>query len=164
MNGPQWTDILQTVAVVAALLFTGWEIRSRSREQRFRNYLDAISGFLNLSTLMIEKTELHGLYDYSEEAMERTYQQMNPDERARIHYCDTLIALCETVWYAAEEKWLPKDEWRYWQRWTHDLYGSPYFRWTLKWVEGDYDEQFLATLRPKGLAIRRDLAPGLHAQ
>jgi hypothetical protein len=36
MNEPSWTDILLTGAVVAALLFTGWEIRARvPRPARF---------------------------------------------------------------------------------------------------------------------------------
>ena len=142
-----WTDILQTVAVVAALLFTAWEMRARVREQRFRNYLDAISGFLNLSNLIIEKPEIHALYEYSKQDLTRTYEQMSSEEKTRVHYCDTLIALCETVWYASEEKWVPEDEWFYWKRWANDLCGSPYFRWTLSWVEGEYDAKFLAALR-----------------
>jgi hypothetical protein len=149
MNNPTWTDILQTVAVVAALLFTGWEMRARRREQRFRNYLDAISGFVNLATLMVEKKELHAIYEYSDRDIKKTYDQLSSDEKARVHYCDTIIALCETVWLAAQEGWLSKDEWSYWKLWTDQLNKSAEFRWTLDWVRGDYDEEFRKVLLGK---------------
>jgi hypothetical protein len=58
----------------AALLFTGWEVRARVREQRFRNYLDAISGFVNISHLMIEKPEFHSIYEYSQQELTKTCQ------------------------------------------------------------------------------------------
>ena len=38
-------QIVQTVAVVAALLFTGWGFFAPTREQRFQDYLSAMSGF-----------------------------------------------------------------------------------------------------------------------
>ena len=147
MNNPFWTDILQTVAVVAALLFTAWEIRARTREQKFRNYLDAISGSVDLAKLMVERQELHAIYDYSKTDITRNYNQLSPDEKARAHYCDTIIALCETVWLASQEGWLSKDEWPYWKRWTDQLSQSAIFRWTLNWVQDDYDEEFLSALR-----------------
>ena len=147
MNNLIWTDIAQTLAVLAALFFTGWEFRTRAREQKFRNYLDGISGFVSLAAIMVEKAELHGLYDYSSDDLAKTYEQLSPAQRARVHYCDTIIALCETVWLAANERWLPTDEWAYWKRWAHDLNGSPEFRWTLRWVEGEYDEAFIGELR-----------------
>src|SRR6266508_1923020 len=105
MNATGWTDILQTVAVLAALLFTGWEFRARAREQKFRNYLDGISGFVNLAGMMVEKPELHALYCYSSDELTKTYEQLSPDQKARVHYCDTIIALCEPVWLAAQQKW-----------------------------------------------------------
>ncbi len=147
MNESNWTDILQTVAVVAALFFTSWEIRARVREQRLRNYLDAIHGYIDLAKLMIEKPELHALYEYSSEELIKTYEQLSSEEKMRVHYCDTIIALCETVWRANQEGWVSKNEWLYWRRWAHDLYSSREFRWTLRWVEGDYDENFIAALR-----------------
>ncbi|HYU09141.1 MAG TPA: hypothetical protein VEK77_07170 [Gemmatimonadales bacterium] len=147
MNTPIWTDVAQTLAVLAALFFTGWEFRARAREQKFRNYLDGISGFVNLAAIMVEKAELQGLYDYTSEELTRNYQQLSAAQRARVHYCDTIIALCETVWLAANEKWLPADEWGYWKRWAHDLNGSPEFRWTLRWVEEEYDKTFISELR-----------------
>ena len=112
MNTPSWTDILQTVAIVAALLFTGWELRSRSRELKFRNYLDGISGFVDLAKLMVENQHLQSLYDYSQaDWHEEAYSTLTPDRRALAHYCDALIALCETIWLASKEGWIPKDEW-----------------------------------------------------
>jgi len=146
MNNPNWTDIIQTVAIVIAILFTGLEIRAKRQQEKFRNYLDAISGFMNLETLMIERKELHALYEYSDKDIKKTYEQLSPDEKARVHYCDTIIALCETVWVAEQNGWLEKDEWLYWKRWTDQLNKSAEFRWTLDWVRGDYDEDFLSDL------------------
>ena len=148
MDTPSWTDILQTAAVVAALMFTGWEIRSRAREQKFRNYLDAISRSVDLAKLMVERAELHGIYDYSSEDVDKCYGDLSPEEKARVNYCDMLIALCETVWLAGEQGWLSKDEWPYWQKWAHQLNQSAEFRWTLQWVKDDYDAAFLASLVP----------------
>jgi len=147
MNQPNWTDILQTIGVITALLFTGWEMRARTREQRFRNYLDGIAGFVEFARLMVEKPQLHALYEYSAKELNKTYEQLTVEEKARVHYCDSIIALCETVWLATEEGWLPKDEWLYWKRWAVDLNGSREFRWTLKWVANEYDEQFLDQIK-----------------
>ena len=149
MNSQNWTDIVQTVFLFAALLFTGFEFRARTREQRFRNYLDSISGFVQLGVLMIERPELHGLYNYSPINIESTYANLTPEQKARVHYCDTIIALCETVWVAGEEGWVSKDEWPYWQRWLDELKLSPEFRWTVDWLSGnrEYDEDFLASLK-----------------
>ena len=147
MNDPTWTDIIQTVAIVAALIFTGLEMRARRHEQKFRNYLDAISGFVSLAMLMVENQELHALYESSDRDIKKTYDQLSPNEKARVNYCDTIIALCETVWVATQEGWLPKDEWLYWKRWIDQLKKSAEFRWTLDWVRGDYDDEFLNILR-----------------
>ena len=147
MSDLGWTDMIQSVGVIAALLFTGWEMHKRTREQKFQSYLSGMSGFVDLAHLMIENSELHSLYEYSPTDLSKTYEQLSSGERARVHYCDTLIALCETVWLAAREGWLAHDEWPFWQRWAEDLRGSPYFRWTLVWVEGEYDPTFLAVLR-----------------
>jgi hypothetical protein len=59
----------------------------------------------------------------------------------------TIIARCETIWFASEEGWIPKDEWRYWKTWVRQLGGSPDFRWTVDWVAGDYSEEFIALVR-----------------
>ncbi len=147
MNQANWTDILQSLGVIAALFFTGLEIRARTREQRFRNYLDGIAGFVQFARLMVEKPQLHALYQYSAKELNKTYEQLTVEEKARVHYCDSIIALCETVWLATEEGWLPKDEWLYWKRWAVDLNGSREFRWTLKWVANEYDEQFLDQMK-----------------
>jgi hypothetical protein len=66
---------------------------------------------------------------------------------ARVHYCASIIALCETVWLAGEEGWIAKDEWVYWKRWLDELKRSPEFRWTVLWLRSEYDEKFLALLR-----------------
>jgi len=142
-------DVIQTIGVVAALVFAAWEIRARVREQRFRNYLDSISGFVDLGKLMVENPDLHALYEYSTIDWEKKeYEELSPREKALVHYCDTIIALCETVWVAGIEGWVPKDEWPYWKRWTDQLNNSPAFRWTLNWVQDDYAEEFIADLRP----------------
>ncbi len=147
MTDLKWTDVIQSVGVIAALLFTGWEMHKRTREQKFASYVAGMSGFVDLARLMVEKPELQSLYEYSPTDLTKTYEQLSPDERAKVHYCDTLIALCETVWLAGREGWLAQDEWPFWQRWAKDLNGSPYFRWTLAWVAGEYDGAFLAALR-----------------
>jgi len=146
MSDIKWTDVIQSIGVIAALLFTGWEMHRRTREQRFQNYLASISGFADLARLMVEKPELHSLYEYSTVDLTKTYEQLSSDERAKVHYCDAVIALCETVWLAGEQGWLSKDEWPFWKQWANDLGGSPYFRWTAKWVAGEYDATFLAAL------------------
>jgi hypothetical protein len=155
VNDPTCTDILQTVAVVAALVFTGWEIRGRAHEQKFRNYLDGMSGFIDLARLMVEKPELHALYEYSSEDICKTYEELSPEQKSRVHYCDTIIALCEPVWVASEQRWIAKDEWPHWINWIHDLNGAPEFRWTLKWIEGEYDDEFVKALRAPADTISR---------
>ena len=139
-------SLVQTVGVIAALLFTGYEVCTRKREQRFRNYLDAISGSVDLAKLMVQNTDLHALYEYSSEESNKTYQDLTPAEKARVHYCDLIIALCETVWVADREGWLPDDEWLYWKTWTDQLRRSKDFRWTVRWVKDDYDKDFLTEL------------------
>jgi hypothetical protein len=148
MNDPSWTDVLQTIAIVLALIFTAWEMRARTREQKFHTYMDAILNSVDLAKLMIEKPELHALYDYSAtDWTKQEYGQLNSEEKALVHYCDTIIALCETVWLAGQQGWLSPDEWPYWKRWTDQLDRSPAFRWTVSWVKEDYDEVFLSRLR-----------------
>lgn len=121
-----WTDLVQSVAVTAALVFTAWETRRRSREHRFQSYVRGISDFLSLARLMVERPELQDLYEYSDQALRKAYEEMSPAERAKVHYCDTIIALCESVWLAAEEGHVAGDEWPFWERWAADLSGSPY--------------------------------------
>jgi len=152
MDEIRWTDVLQSIGVIAALGFTGWEMRQRSREQKFQNYFASISAFVELARMMVEKPELQGLYTYSAVDLTKPYEEMSSDERSMVHYCDTVLALCETVWLATREKWLANDEWPFWQRWTRDLNRSPYFRWTLAWVDGEYDPAFLATLQSQATA------------
>ena len=143
-------QILQTVGVIGALVFASWGFFARACELRFQNYLSAMSGFVDLQKMLIEKQELHSLYEYSEKDLEKgKYEEMSQDEKTLIHYCDTIIAVCETVWRACQEKWLHKDEWQYWRDWLQDISASPHFRWTLKWVaqtERQYDERFLKDL------------------
>lgn len=99
-------QILQTVGVIGALVFADWGFFASARELRFQNYLSAMSGFVDLQKMMIEKQELHSLYEYSEKDLEKgKYEEMSQDEKTLIHYCDTIIALCETVWRAYQEKW-----------------------------------------------------------
>jgi hypothetical protein len=141
------SDVVQSIGVIAALLFTGWEMRTRAREQKYRNYLDAVSGFVNLASLMVERPSLQAIYEYSPNDLAKTYEQLSPEERAQVNYCDAMIALCETVWVASEKGWLAEDEWLYWRSWAHELNGSPVFRWTLAWVRTDYDEGFVDELK-----------------
>jgi hypothetical protein len=122
-------------------------MRARAREQKFRNYLDAISGFVNLASLIVETPSLQVIYKYSSNDLTKKYEDLSSDERAQVHYCDAMIALCETVWLASEKGWLSEDEWLYWKRWAHELNGSPVFRWTLNWVSNDYDATFLSALK-----------------
>jgi hypothetical protein len=150
MNQLYWVDFAQTTALFGALLFTAFEFRARKRELRFRNYLDGISGFNDLAKLMIERTELHALYNYTPVDLPGEYDDLTAEEKSLVHYCDSIIALCETVWLAGTDGWLPKDEWLYWLRWVAQLNGSPFFRWTLKWVQGDYDSSFLQSLKKAG--------------
>ena len=146
MTLTDWTNIAQSIAVLGALIIAVIEVRKSVREQRFRNYLDSMSGFLYLSKLMVENKNLHGLYDYSTKDLTKSYNQLSGAEKTRIHYCDTLIALCETVWVASKEGWISEGEWAYWKRWIHDLNNSREFRWTVKWVQGEYDEDFRKSL------------------
>ena len=147
MNAPTWTDIIQTIAVVGALLYTAFEVRSRRKELRFRNYLDAISGFVELAKLMVEKPELQALYAYSKDDITSDYQSLTPEQKARINYCDSIIALCETIWLADREKWLDGDEWPYWKKWLVELNQSAEFRWAVEWVKGDYAPDFINEIR-----------------
>lgn len=147
MDNVNWTDILQTGAILVALVFTGCEMRSRVRELKFRNYLDAISGHVDLAKLLVENPHLHAIYDYSPiDWTKKSYGDLSTDEKAQVHYCDQIIALCETVWVAEREKWLV-DEWGYWRSWTDQLNKSPAFRWTLGWVRKDYDPKYLSAIR-----------------
>ena len=52
-------QLVQTTAIVAVLLFTGSAgFFALARQQRFQNYFDAISAFVDLSKMRIEKPEL----------------------------------------------------------------------------------------------------------
>ena len=159
MSGSSWTDVVQTVAIVAALLFTAWELRSRTLELRYRNYLDAISGSVDLAKLLVENTNLHAIFEYSNiDWTERSYAELTPDKKAMVHYCDLYVAHCETVWLAAEEGWVPNDEWPHWQADLHRLNRSPAFRWTLGWIQEDYDQTFLSDI-----TVLKSGGPGAQA-
>ncbi len=139
-------SLAQTVGVISALLFAGYEFRNHRQEQRFRNYLDSIAHSVDVAKLMVENADLHALYEYTTEELTKSYGELYPAEKARVHYCDLIIALCETVWLAGREGWLSKDEWPYWKTWVDQLQGSKDFRWTVRWVRDDYDPDFLAEL------------------
>ena len=132
MTPSDWFGLVQAAGVVGALVFTGVQMCAQRKELRFRNYLDAISGFVDLSRLMVEKPELHSLYDYAANG-NHPYKSLSPEQKARVHYCDAVIALGETLWYAHQEKQLPPDEWKYWRDWLIDLKHSPDFRFALQW-------------------------------
>lgn len=147
---PDSTAVLnwvQTIGVLVAMGVTAFEIRARRKEQHFRNYLDGIGGFIDDTKLLVEHKELHALYEYSPDDIAASYAELSDDQTARAHYCDSIIARCETVWLASEEGWLPKDEWRYWRTWVRQLARSPDFRWTVDWVAEDYAEEFIGLLR-----------------
>jgi len=146
---------VQTVGVLVALAITSYEIRARRREQHFRNYLDGIVGFIDDTKLLVENKELHALYNYSPVEITAAYPELSDEQRSRVHYCDSIIARCETAWIAAKEAWVPRDEWRYWKTWVHQLGGSPDFRWTVNWVADDYSEEFISVVQDE---IKKALA------
>ena len=148
MTPSDWFGLVQAIGVIAALIFTGVQMRSQRREIQFRNYLDAISGFVDLARLMVEKSELHPLYDHSTTENGR-YKSLTSEQKARVHYCDAVIALGETLWYANQQKWLPPDEWKYWRDWLIDLNQSPDFKFALEWNFEDYDEHFIEEICQK---------------
>jgi hypothetical protein len=137
------SDWIQAAGVMAALVFTALEVRSRKKEQQFSNYLAGIGGFIDDTRLLVENKNLQGLYDYSREDLRETYHELSEVQRTRVHYCDLILARCETVWVAAREGWIPEREWIYWRSWLAQLGGSPEFRWTLQWVTGDYTPEFI---------------------
>ncbi len=152
-----WTMILsliQSIGVMTALVFTAYEMHSRRKEQQFRNYLDGIAGFVNDTKLLIENTALQGLYNYTTEDIMQAYEDLSDAQKARVHYCDSIIARCETVWLASEKGWVAKDEWRYWRTWIRQLGGSAEFRWTVDWVADDYAEDFI-------MQVREDVTEGV---
>jgi hypothetical protein len=139
---------VQTIGVLAALTFTGYELYRRNREQRFRNYLDHMVIFFDATKLLVENKDLHPLYDYSWVDIDAvSYEQLAPDQKARVHYCDVLIGLCETVWVANKEGWLDNTEWPYIKEWIRQLAQSPDFRWTVNWVTDDYSHDFMTEVR-----------------
>ena len=138
----------QTVGVLAALVFTGYELRRRTREQRFRNYLDHMEVFFDATKLLVENKELHSLYNYSiTNIPASSYDELTPDQKSRVHYCDIVIGICETVWVADRERWIAKTEWPYVRDWIRQLGQSPDFRWTVDWVKEDYSAEFLDEVR-----------------
>ena len=65
LNAAAILNWVQTVGVLAALTFTGYQLYRRNREQRFRNYLDHMVTFFDATKLLVENKDLHPLYDYS---------------------------------------------------------------------------------------------------
>jgi hypothetical protein len=126
------------------------EHRVAVRAQRFQTYAARITSFIDLARLMIEHPELHDLYQNSR-CDNKSYDDMSPSERSKIHYCDAVIALCETVWRARKEQQVEEDEWGFWRQWALGLAGSSYFVQAIKWArEGrEYEETFLTALAPK---------------
>jgi len=143
MTGATAVDLIQTVGVIAALAFTGYEVYSRKAEQQFRNYLDGISGFRDLTRMIVEREELQCLYDYTATDYCDPYKNLSDKKKTLVNFCDLIICLCESIWVAREKGWLPDDEWGYWDRWIRQLTRSQDFRWAVRWNEGDYDESFM---------------------
>jgi hypothetical protein len=139
----EWADTIQAVGVIAALLFTGYEFRARAKEQRFKNYLDAMASFAETQVLMVQTPVLHALYEANAQDITAEYSELSPEQKIRVHYCDTLLGLFETVWVAHKKGWIDGDEWPYWERWLVHLHKSPEFRWTLSWVKTEYDHEFV---------------------
>ncbi|MBI2186153.1 MAG: hypothetical protein HYU37_03390 [Acidobacteria bacterium] len=154
------SDWIQAIGVTAALVFTAMEFRARKKEQHFRNYLDGIAGFIDDTRMLVEIKDLHGLYDYSTADITASYPELSDVQRTRVHYCDLIIARCETVWLAADEGWVPKAEWQYWKTWMRQLGGSSEFRWTVEWVADDYSEEFISLVREEvKIAVQQFRSP-----
>jgi hypothetical protein len=105
---------------------------------------------MDLSKTMMERTELQeigkAIYgQHSDDDLPCRFSELSSDQKARVIYCDLIIALCETVWVAHKKRWLPRDEWPYWRAWAHLLTASPDFRWALKWAKAgeSYAKRFL---------------------
>lgn len=146
---------IQSVGIVGGLMFaasglffTAYEVRQRRKQDRFDHYVRFLSTYAESIKLLVERPDLHALYEYSSEDCLKTYKELTPEEKSRAHYCDLLIALSEMVWLATEKNLVEKDEWEYWRSWLIDLQGSRDFRWTLKWTQRDYAEEFIAELDP----------------
>jgi hypothetical protein len=157
-----WTEIFQGMAVIialAALLYSAWQNKRRAEQQKFQNYLHGMSEYLDLAKIMIERPELHSIYDYSSQDLDRSYHCLSSEEKARVYYCNTIIALFETVWVANKKGWLSKDEWPYWLAWARQLNQSAEFRWTLEWVKGDYDGDFLQEIENSQVTIKEPINP-----
>ena len=147
-------NLVQSVGVICALLFTAYQIHLHTRERRFQNYLGASLRGLDLAKMLVENKSLRVLYEYSSDKLEKKYEDLTDDEKALVYYCDLIIFLCETVWVAHYERWVDADEWSYWKKWTDDLMHSRYFRWTVNWVRDDYEPEFIAALEARGTASR----------
>lgn len=140
---------------MAALIFTAIEFRGKRKEQHFRNYLDGIKGFIDDSRFFLENSDLHALYTYSPDEITATYEELSEVQRRRALFCDIIIARCETIWVAADEGWVAKDEWKYWQTWLRELAGSSEFRWAVNWLADDYDSAFIDLLRDEIRAVQQ---------
>ena len=147
MSTAEWADTIQAAGVIAALLFAGYELHIHTREQRYKNYLDAMAGFAAAQVLMIQTPALHALYEANAKDITAEYAELSLEQKTRVHYCDTLLGLCETVWMAHRKGWIDKSEWPDWERWLMHLHQSPEFRWTLAWVASQYDEDFVRQIR-----------------
>ena len=146
-NIKELIETAETIAVIFAALFTMYEVRRWIHDSRFRNYFDAIAGFVSINQIMLEKAELHRLYDGSPEDLTKGYGDMSREERNLIHYCDMLIALCEAVWRGSRRKLMYENEWEYWGHWIRELHKSPYWRKALEWDEDQYDKDFIRAVR-----------------
>ena len=144
---------IQALGVIAALCVTGYQVCRQRRELKYRNYLDGVNDCLDLMKMMVANHDLHPLYDENTVAdLPAAFGELTAQQKSLVYYCDAIIFLCERVWVSQQEGCLAKDEWSYWRKWIHRLNESPYFRWTVVWVEDDYEPDFIAELRPENQA------------
>jgi hypothetical protein len=150
-------NAIQTIGVIGALGFTGFEVYRSNRAQRFRNYLDHMTVFFDATKLLVENKDLHALYEYSPvDITAQSYDDLTADQKSRVHYCDILVGLCETVWVANQQRWLEDTEWPFIQNWIFQLGHSADFRWTVDWVCEDYSDDFMREVRQQVIRARAD--------
>jgi len=86
MDYPSILSWIQSGGVIAALVFTAYEVRARKRALNFRNYLDGIGGFIQDTKLLVENKDLQALYCYSLDDIDSTYEHLSEAQRSRVHY------------------------------------------------------------------------------